>query len=446
MRTYSDSDIIAAPATPVIRSPLTVIRVSGNDCWKLIQARFTARYGDIQPWKAMLGDWTDEKGVIDEVIVLPMQKGKSYTGQEMFELTCHGNPVLVRDILDSLFAMGARMAEAGEFTSRAVLNGRIDLFDAERVQALIEAKTRYHAELIQRQEKSAVIPYLREQVHAVLSIQAHIEASIDYGEEDIEALAPEHLISKIESVISSMDRVLRASVLPLKMTSGFQVLLTGETNAGKSSLFNALCDHQRAIVTEIPGTTRDLVHEEVEIEGVPVILIDSAGVRKTDDPIEKIGMERIEEILPQMDLVLALFPADRDKTDYPHIAGVDKTKVMRVLSKSDLGAVSDKENHAVSVHDENSVQRLKTQIVQRLVGEKGFSMGRHYLITNRQVDVFRKAQQELKVAVETLREGYGEEVCTSHLNSFRYKIGELTGETTVEDILDHMFSDFCLGK
>jgi tRNA modification GTPase len=394
----------------------------------------------------MLGDWTDQEGVIDEVIVLPMQKGKSFTGQEMFELTCHGNPVLVRDILESLFALGARMAEAGEFTARAVLSGRIDLFDAERVQALIEAKTRYHAALIQRQESGVVIPYLGQQVHEVLSIQAHIEASIDYGEEDIEALDREQLMARIESVVSSMDRVLKASVLPLKMTSGFQVLLTGETNAGKSSLFNALCDHQRAIVTEIPGTTRDLVHEEVEIEGVPVILIDSAGVRKTHDPIEKIGMERIAEILPQMDLVLALFPADREKREYSHIAAVDEAKVMRVLSKSDLGDDPGKEIQAVSVYDEKSVQRLKKQIVQRLVGEKGFSMDQHYLITNRQVDVFEKARQELKMAVETLREGYGEEVCTSHLNSFRYKIGELTGETTVEDILDHMFSDFCLGK
>ena len=441
---YSVSDTIAAPATPVTKSPLTLIRVSGDGCWNLLKKRFVPRSGEPKAWRASLGEWVDDQGEIDEVIVTAFQDGASYTGQEMFEISCHGNPVFVDAIMQSLYRQGVRLAKPGEFTARAVLSGKMTLFEAERVQALIEAKTRYHAELIRKQEKSPLIPHMKSIVDQVLKVQAHIEASIDYGEEDIDALEIDSLIAKLKNIDGEMRRIRKSSVFPHKMREGLKVLLTGETNVGKSSLFNALCDHQRAIVTDVHGTTRDLVHEEVDIEGMPVVFIDSAGVRETDDHVEKIGIKRIKDILLEMDLVLFLTPFNDPKSIYSELRDVQSEKLLIVYTKSDLGLslenVEDK--CVVSVKDEESVLMLKKEIVNRLKQD----FGSQYLVTQRQENVFSEALRFLEEAIDMLVQGYGEEISSSHLNSFRRKIGELTGETTVEDILDHMFSDFCLGK
>jgi len=441
---YSVNDIIAAPATPVVKSPLIIIRVSGDGCWGLLKELFQSRKGQAKSWRASLGNWVDNKGQIDEVIVTCFPNGSSYTGQEMFEVSCHGNPIFVDAIMASLYQKDVRLAKPGEFTARAVLNGKMTLFEAESVQAVIEAKTRFHAELIRKQEKSPLIPHLRNVIEQVLKVQAHIEASIDYGEEDIDALNKDVLIGRLNNIDDDMKGILKSSAFPHKMREGFKVLLTGETNVGKSSLFNALCDHQRAIVTDIPGTTRDLVHEEVEIDGIPIVFIDSAGIRETQDHVELIGIKRIKSILLEMDLILFLTPYKDPQNLYSELLDVENGKVLTVFTKSDLsgGEWQGEDRVIVSVNDAASVQGLKEEIVGRLKKE----IGNQYLITERQENTFAGALSLLEEAIETLEQGYGEEICSSHLNSFRHKIGELTGETTVEDILDHMFSDFCLGK
>ena len=445
---YSDLEIIAAPATPVVRAPLALIRVSGPGCWEVANHFFKPFKGVPKPWKAQLGTWSDEKGYIDEVIVVPYQQGSSYTGQEMFEIACHGNPVLVHAILDSMKTRGVRLAKPGEFTSRAVLSGKMSLFEAERIQAVIEAKTRYHAEIIYQQSHNPLIPRLQELVVEVLKVQAHIEANIDYGEDDIDALDVNRLVQKLQNIEKKMETILKASVFPRKMRQGFHVLLTGDTNVGKSSLFNALCNHQRAIVTDIPGTTRDLVHEEVEIEGIPIVFIDSAGVRETGDYVEKLGIERIKQTLPDMDMVMFLTPLGQEAKVYSELETLLPGKLMYVYTQSDKAPNEKRKDDesgtaaVVSIYEEESIQSLKKKIVTRL----GTQVSGHYLVTQRQEDVFSLARKEIQDAAFCLVQGYGEEVCASHLNAFRSKIGELTGETTVEDILDHMFSDFCLGK
>lgn len=447
---YSDQDIIVAPATPVVRGPLTLIRVSGPNAWTLLQANFKssgigtkAKPQTIEPWKARLGTWHDDKGRIDEVVVTPFARGKSYTGQEMFELTCHGNPVLVEAIVTSMLEKGARLAKPGEFTSRAVLSGRMTLFEAERIQAIIEAKTRYHAEIIFQQRHNPMMPFLKELVQQVLKVQAHIEALIDYGEEDLDALDNTSLIERLQAIIKKVRKTLQASVLPHKMREGFRVLLTGETNVGKSSLFNALCDHERAIVTDIPGTTRDLVHEEIDLEGIPVVFIDSAGIRETGDKVEQIGIQRIKDILPQMDLVLHLQPVGEKSQTFPELQDLPPERIMHIRTKVDKTQDEQKEKgFDVSVQRGETIEKLKHEIVARIKPK----LSGHYLVTQRQERVFEAALSELEKAVECLELDFGQEICASHLNSFRHKIGELTGETTVEDILDHMFSDFCLGK
>ncbi|PIE89302.1 MAG: tRNA uridine-5-carboxymethylaminomethyl(34) synthesis GTPase MnmE [Acidobacteria bacterium] len=440
---YSTSDIIAAPATPVLKGPLTVIRVSGDHSWQLLDALFQSRHKSYQPWKALLGEWRDERGVIDEVIVLPFKAPYSYTGQDMFEITCHGNPVLVEAVLQSLYRSGVRLAKPGEFTSRAVLSGKMSLFHAENVQAIIDAKTRYHAELIRKQEENPLVPLLEQTVGDVLRVQAHIEACIDYGEEDIDALNVVALTDKLKAIEAQLKVILKNSVFPHKMREGFRILLTGDTNVGKSSLFNALCNHQRAIVTDIPGTTRDLVHEEVELEGFPVVFIDSAGVRETDDQVEQIGIDRIKGILHEMDIILYLTPSAEPQPLYSELQRVDPEKLLVVHTKSDLnnqGVIPGK--LTVSIEDEASIAELKIEIVKRLKRD----FGTQYLVTQRQENALDEALNWLASAIESLQQGFGEEICASHLNTFRRKIGELTGETTVEDILDQMFSDFCLGK
>ncbi|CAM2067219.1 tRNA uridine-5-carboxymethylaminomethyl(34) synthesis GTPase MnmE [Sulfidibacter corallicola] len=449
---YSDVDVIVAPATPFrTKAPLAIIRVSGEKSLELLARCFQPRHGELKgSWRVHYGDWIDGEGMVDDVVVSTFRAPRSYTGQDMFEVSCHGNPVFVEAILQSILKEGGRRARPGEFTMRAVLNGKMDLLQAEGVNALIDCNTRYQAGLIRRQAKGPLVDFVHRQVEEILQIQAHIEATIDYGEEDIDALERDSLGGRLAQLISRFQKLHQTAAFANSMRRGFKVLLTGEPNVGKSTLFNALVRQERAIVTELPGTTRDLISEEIEMQGLPVILIDSAGVRQTDDVIENIGIEKIYQTLEQVDLVLFLSAAGDAMEPYPRLRELPEEKWLHVQTKADLQP-SDGENDlekegriCVSAATGMGLQRLESEIVLRLSTD--FEDQSVYLINQRQEEIISTVIQQLQNAYDDFDMGFGEEVLSSYLNTARQQLGELTGETTVEDILDRMFSNFCLGK
>ncbi|CAM2007506.1 tRNA uridine-5-carboxymethylaminomethyl(34) synthesis GTPase MnmE [Acanthopleuribacter pedis] len=454
MGRYSDVDVIVAPATPAqAKSALAIVRVSGEGCLGLVAHCFRPKgKAPLKPWAPRYGDWMDVEGLVDDVMVTTFRGPRSYTGQDMVEISCHGNPVLIQAIQTSLTNLGARQARPGEFTMRAVLNGKMDLLAAEAVNGLIEANTRYQADLIRRQSHGPLVTFINEQVEQMLQMQAHIEATIDYGEEDIDALQREQLAGKLKTMVDAFKRLEQTARFSLAMKRGFKVLLTGEPNVGKSTLFNTLVRHERAIVTELPGTTRDLISEQIEIGGLPIILMDSAGIRDSNDRIEQLGIQKIYELLHDVDLVLFLNDAAEPREPYPQLKELTQEKWFEVVTKQDLveeSHVAEKDDQMkarvpVSALTGKGLRQLEQQIVIRLsTVMAGQSV---YLINQRQEEIISTVSTLLKSAADDFDMGFGEEVLSSYLNAARQQLGELTGETDVEDILDRMFSNFCLGK
>ena len=443
---YSDKDVIVAPATPVgQKAPLAIIRVSGQGTRALVAGCFKAKKKKPEkPWVMRYGYWSDHKGTVDEVMVVEYDPPNTYTGQEMAEIFCHGNPLFVEEIETSLIQKGARRAKPGEFTMRAVLNGKKTLLEAEGLQSLLSAHTRFQADMVRRQSHGPLVGYVRERVEEILQIQAHIEATIDYGEEDIDALDRDGMLAKLKKMVSDFKDLYQTATFAKGLNRGFRVLITGEPNVGKSTLFNYMVRQERAIVTELPGTTRDLISETIELEGLPIVLIDSAGVRESDDRIETMGIEKIFELLHDVDLVLYLTSVDEMKPPYPQLKAFPKEKYLQVVTKSDLDPVRSEKAMVVSVKENLGLKALEKEIVLRLAAD--FGDRSIYLINQRQEEIVSEVLQQLQEAAADYQAGFGEEVLSSYLNTARSKLGELTGETTVEDILDRMFSNFCLGK
>jgi len=390
------------------------------------------------------GDWVDTQGVVDDVTVTTYRAPASYTGQDMFEVICHGNPLLVEAIWQSLLARGARRAKPGEFTQRAVLNGKMDLLEAEAVHGLIEAHTRFQADRIRAQAHGPLVSLIGGLVDQILGVQAHIEASIDYGEEDIDALDRENILERIDRMLLELENLRQTGGFAEGMQRGFKVLLTGAPNVGKSTLFNKLVKRERAIVTAIPGTTRDLIHEDVEIAGLPVVLIDSAGVRETTDTIETLGIDKIFALLEEVDLVLFLRTAGSKTEPYERVLALPDHKWMAIWTKADLSETPEGDEIVISAETGLGLDRLEREVVIRL--SSAIEGQQAYLISRRQKELISEALETLASARKAFASGLGEEILSSYLNDVRNRLGELTGETTVEDVLDRMFSDFCLGK
>ena len=442
----SEHDTIVAQATPLgVKAPLALLRISGPLSWSLVAQFFIpVQKKTPQAWTLQYGNWCDDTGVIDDVIVSFFKKPYSYTGQDMVEISCHGNPVFVDAIQNCVIQAGARRAEPGEFTLRAVLNGKMDLIEAESVHALLESKTRYQADIVRKQAKGPLVNHIRAIVEGILQIQAHLEASIDYGEEDIDAVNQSTIVTKMQRMITTMLDLKETALFSQSLRRGYRVLLTGEPNVGKSTLFNAILKQERSIVTHIPGTTRDMVSEEIELEGLPVVFIDTAGVRETDDHIETLGIEKIYDQLEQCDLILYLTSLTNPQPIYPRLKALPEFRRLTVYTKSDCVATPKPDALCISAEKGTGIHELKQEIVIRLSSAlSGHSV---YLINKRQEEVVAEVIHILENAVDEYENGFGEEILSSHLNSARRLLGEITGDTTVEDILDRMFSNFCLGK
>jgi tRNA modification GTPase len=457
-------DTISAVATAVGEGGIGIIRLSGRNAISIAVKLFRSKNGkaieSIESHKAVYGHVIDpgEQRIIDEALLLIMRAPHSYTCEDVVEIHCHGGPVPLRNILGLTLSAGARLAEPGEFTKRAFLNGRLDLTQAEAVIDVIRAKTDASLKLAVGHLSGQFTEKIRELRHTVLSMIAHLEAAIDFPEEDIEELAAQEVARQTEATIQKIDQLLATANTGRILRDGLETVIIGKPNVGKSSLLNALVKEKRAIVTDIPGTTRDIIEEFVNIVGVPLKIIDTAGIRETDDLVEKIGVERAKEWMSRADLILLMLDASLPLTGQDtELLGLLKDRpVVLLINKSDLPAALDEQRLTamlpgkpvikLSVLEGTGLEELEQLIVQLVYGGNIQQREGTYVNNVRQANLLRQANQHLQEVLNTIALNMPPDCMVVDLRAAWDKLGEVTGDTVGEDIIDQIFTQFCIGK
>ena len=459
-------DVIAAVATGANPTAIGIVRVSGEGCFALCERVFRAANGrpfaGQDPRKMIFGEMLDRDGqVIDQGLAVRFPGPNSYTGEDCAEFHCHGSPVVLRELLSALFAAGARQAQAGEFTKRAFLNGRMDLTQAEAVVDLIDAETAAGARNAAAQLEGGLRRTLEPIQDALLEITSRFYAVVDYPDEDIQDVRPEEIAAALRDAAGRLDRLLDTCRRGQVLKSGVRTAIVGRPNAGKSSLLNALAGYDRAIVTDIPGTTRDTVEESVLCGGVLLRLIDTAGIRETEDAVERLGVERSRQAIASAELVIVLINGTGDITaeDREILALAQAApRYLVASSKSDLlppgrSAVFQMPRDAgrpdavlsISSVAPGGLRPLEEAVAKLFpAGEPGEAGG---LLTDaRQEDAARRARDAVRRALEALEGGITPDAVLTDAEEALDALGELTGRTAREEIVSQIFSRFCVGK
>ena len=457
-------DIIAAIATGHSPTAIGIIRVSGEGCFALCDQVFRAANGRPFPeqpsHKMVFGEMLDaESRVIDRGLAVRFPGPHSYTGEDSAEFHCHGSPVVLRELLDALFAAGARQAKAGEFTQRAFLNGRLDLTQAEAVIDLIDAETAAAARNAAAQLDGGLRRVLEPIQDSLLDITSRFYAVVDYPDEDIEDVKPEQVAEALSSAEKQLSSLLATCQRGKVLKSGVRTAIVGRPNAGKSSLLNALAGYERAIVTDIPGTTRDTVEESVLCGGVLLRLIDTAGIRDTEDVVEQKGVERSRKALESADLVLAVVDSSVPLTDEDLEVlrlAAENPRWIAVFSKCDLW---DTKAHSVGII--GSPAPAASVTLSSVTGEglgdlenavaalfpAGDPKEAGSLLTDqRQEEAARRARDAVRRAKDALENGLTPDAVLTDAEEALGSLGELTGRTAKEEIVSRIFSRFCVGK
>ena len=456
------TDTICALSTAPGRSGIAVVRVSGDQSTAIFRKIFSPRkpFTQLPYRRAILGKVAAPAGgcEIDEAIATCFPYLKSYTGEDVVEYSLHGNPVLVTALLDCLCEQGARLAEPGEFTMRAFLHGRLDLTQAEAVHDIITATTFYQAQVAARQCSGALSRQLKPVKDVLVDIIVNLESAVEFVEENLPTASREAIVQRLGQVRRQLGDWIATYRQGRIIKEGFSMAVVGKPNVGKSSVFNALLAQNRSIVTETPGTTRDLVSEFTNLEGIPVRLVDTAGIHQSADHIEKLGMDRSLEAMVDADAILLVVDRNRPLSDQDQDLRrqLAHSSCVVVMNKSDLPpAWSPEEGQAfagswpvvdVSAKTGCGIGDLRAAILKGLLGTGGVQRDT-ILITNlRHVRTLEAAAEDLERAAHSLGEGLSEEFALIDLHSGLKRLGEITGETGVEDLLSEIFSRFCVGK
>ena len=445
------TDTITAIATAHGVSSISIIRVSGKD--SLAVAEQISKKNGIKPRYAHLTSlYNQHNELIDQAIMIYFAAPYSFTGEDVVEFQCHGGMIVAQEILDTILALGVRLAEPGEFSKRAFLNGKIDLTEAEAISRLIEAKSVDAAKILAKQMKGELKDFVEESREALLRSLAYSEVMIDYAEEDIPDDIMTSILSQLNGLIKKIEQVVEASHRRRGLIEGFKVAIIGKPNVGKSSLLNALLSYERAIVSDIAGTTRDTIEEQVRIGSHIIRLVDTAGIRESEDTIEKIGIERSMSSVEDADVLIALFDGSRpfDEEDakiLSIIEEVEDTHVIVVINKSDLEKKLDtallKKFDPLEVSAKKGFVKL-TDALKKLfdsIGEGEELM----LISTRQIEAVERAKRAIMEAKEPLERGELE-FFSYHLQEAVKAISSISKPYENEEILDKMFGEFCLGK
>ena len=456
-------DTISQIATPHGAGGIGIIRVSGGDALGVARRVFRpaagGTLGDIAPYTARYGHIVAADGtVIDECILLYMCAPHSYTGEDTAELQCHGGAVVLREVLLRTWEVGARPAEAGEFTKRAFLHGRLDLARAEGVMELIAAKSTRAARAARERLAGAFSHAVTDIRTQILGAVAHIEAGIDFPEDDIPAASAERLAAEIDAASAAVRRLLAGADTGRILRDGVKTVIVGRPNVGKSSLLNALLGIERAIVTDVPGTTRDIIEEEISVAGIPLRLLDTAGLRAAEDAVEQIGVARTEQHLTDAELILAVFDASEPLTAEDHAlltrlsAAAADTIILcskedrpSVLSAADFFAVAAPVLR-ISAQEGTGLDALREEIAAHIVRREGDLSDGALPNKEREIEALRRAETHLTAAAETLAADLGTDFVSIDLRAAYDALGEILGETVDTDLIDRIFSEFCIGK
>ncbi|MCS6954212.1 MAG: tRNA uridine-5-carboxymethylaminomethyl(34) synthesis GTPase MnmE [Bryobacteraceae bacterium] len=446
-------DTIVAISTPPGRGGIGVVRLSGPEARRVAEAilRFR-RPPQWQPWRAVLAELPDPEGhAVDQVVVTFFAKPRSYTGEDVIEISCHGAPVVLRYCVERACQHGARPAEPGEFTLRAFLNGRIDLPQAEAIRDLIEATTLYQARVAAQQAHGSVSRRIRPLKERLLDLITLLEAGIDFAEDDVPVASCEEILARLEPLLRDAGRLAASFAYGKLVHDGFTLAIVGRPNVGKSSLFNRLLEQDRAIVTDIPGTTRDLISETASLGGIPVKLMDTAGIRKTGELVETLGIERSFQAMADADLTLVVI----DLSEPLHED--DETLIERArqcgrfliaANKCDLPrrAQLGSDYVAVSALTGEGIDSLRERILAALAPDPAVAQEPGFLTSLRHEQLLRESLQALEQARRATLEGLPHEMLLLDLYAALQPLDALTGATTADDILNRIFSTFCIGK
>ena len=455
-------DTIAAISTAMGESGIGIVRLSGkesiNICNNIFIGNKKKQLKDAKNRELVYGYIVDGEEKIDEVLIAFMKGPYTYTREDMVEIYCHGGIVPVKRILELVLKSGARLADRGEFTKRAFLNGRLDLSQAEAVMDLIKAKTdeSYDVSLNQLEGKlSKEVNNIRD---ILLDILAHIEVSIDFSDEDIEEISYEKLESRAKLVEEKIEKLLSTENRGRILRDGLNTVILGKPNVGKSSLLNAMLRENRAIVTDIPGTTRDIIEEYVNIDGIPLKIIDTAGIRDTENIVEQIGVDKAKDMVNKADLIIAVFDASEGLTEEDfHIIDIIKDKdAIILLNKSDLPNKYQEEDLQKLIPNKNIITTsiatgVGIDVLEDSIKEMFYSgeieLGNDAIITNiRHKNQLVKAKDNILDAINGIKMGMPLDCIEVDIRNCWDNLGEITGDGIGEDILDRIFSEFCIGK
>lgn len=456
-------DTIVAIATAVGESAIGIIRLSGEDSISIVSDIFESKskkkLSEFFNRELAYGHIVNQGKVIDEVLVAFMQAPKTYTKEDIVEINCHGGVIPMNQILKLVVQRGARMAEPGEFTKRAFLNGRLDLSQAEAVMDLVSAKTPKGFDVAYNQLEGRLSIKVKELRQLIMTIMAKIEVGIDYPEEDIEDVTYDEIISYLNEVKQKTSLIIKNAETGKVLREGLNTVIVGKPNVGKSSLMNALLRESRAIVTDIPGTTRDIIEEHIHIKGIPLKIVDTAGIRETDDIIEKMGVMRSKAYFNKADLIILVLNAAEAVTeddiqimdlikDKNSIVLINKTDLPQMIDMDIINKhISDKIIIKTSITLDHGLEELEERIVEMVYGGQVNTTEESPIISNvRHITALENALLQVNDALTSTQNHMPYDFIEVDIKNIYESLGEILGETIETDVISKIFSQFCIGK
>ncbi|MDD6191197.1 MAG: tRNA uridine-5-carboxymethylaminomethyl(34) synthesis GTPase MnmE [Firmicutes bacterium] len=454
------NDTIAAIATAYGEGGIGIIRISGSDALDASCKIFNFNGNKLKNRFMTYGHVKELSSgkIIDEALAVYMKGPASYTGEDVVEINCHGSMVSLRRTLQEILRCGVRMAEPGEFTKRAFLNGRLDLSQAEAVIDIIKAKSDKSFDVAMSQLDGSLSAEINKIRQKLLDLLVDIAVNIDYPDEDIEEITSEKIINNISAINDMIEKLLSGAHTGRMVREGINMVIVGKPNVGKSSLMNALMKETRAIVTEIPGTTRDTIEEGISIRGIPVFLTDTAGIRETDDPVEKIGIEKTKEAFNKADFIIYIVDSSTkiEDEDINIMDYIGERKCFVLMNKQDKGSVADKSEIMKRLPNAHIIETVLTsgigveeieEAIERLVYEGEISQKDNLMVSNvRHIELLHRAKESLEQAAGMVSCGEALDFAETDVREAYEELGEITGDAVSEDIIDEVFARFCLGK
>ncbi|HBC4683668.1 TPA: tRNA uridine-5-carboxymethylaminomethyl(34) synthesis GTPase MnmE [Staphylococcus aureus] len=458
-----DLDTITSISTPMGEGAIGIVRLSGPQAVEIADKLYKGKHllNDVPSHTINYGHIIDpeSKEVVEEVMVSVLRAPKTFTREDIIEINCHGGILTINRVLELTMTYGARMAEPGEFTKRAFLNGRIDLSQAEAVMDFIRSKTGRASKVAMNQIEGRLSDLIKKQRQSILEILAQVEVNIDYPEyDDVEDATTEFLLEQSKEIKQEINRLLDTGAQGKIMREGLSTVIVGKPNVGKSSMLNNLIQDNKAIVTEVAGTTRDVLEEYVNVRGVPLRLVDTAGIRETEDIVEKIGVERSRKALSQADLILFVLNNNEALTqeDYTLYEVVKNEDVIVIVNKMDLeqnidiNEVKDMIGNTpliqTSMLKQEGIDELEIQIRDLFFGGEVQNQDMTYVSNSRHISLLKQARQTIQDAIDAAESGVPMDMVQIDLTRTWEILGEIIGETASDELIDQLFSQFCLGK